>query len=258
VEDWNVKLYGQFEKERAQPSIDLINRIEEDSLQKIIDIGCGSGMSTIPLRKRFKKAEIVGVDFSTSMLNKAKEMMSDVTWLQRDCSKPLTDLGKFDLVFSNAALQWLGNQRNVIKNLSDILLPEGLLTVQVPYFSAMTIENCIKDVVKTYEADIFNGIEEELFKSYPPELYYNELAKHFLKIDLWQTNYFHIMNTHEEILEFCKSTGLRPYVERLKASERKEFYQRMLIEIKKQYATQENGRVLFKFKRIFFIAKKNE
>jgi len=256
VEDWNVKLYGQFEKERAQPSIDLINRIEADSLQKIIDIGCGSGMSTIPLRNRFKKAEITGVDFSTSMLNKAKEMMSDVIWLQRNCSKPLTDLGKFDLVFSNAALQWLGNQRKVIKNLSDILLPDGLLAVQVPYFSAMTIENCIKDVVKTYKADIFNGIEEELFKCYPPAFYYNELGRHFAEIDLWQTNYFHIMNTHEEILEFCKSTGLRPYVERLEASEREEFYQRILDEIKKQYATQENGRVLFEFKRIFFIAKK--
>jgi len=254
--DWNVKLYNQFEKERAQPSIDLVNRIAEGSFKRIIDIGCGSGMSTIPLRNRFKKAEIIGADSSTSMLNKARETMNDVTWIQRDCSRPLTDLGKFDMVFSNAALQWFKNQGNVIKNLSDILLPEGLLVIQIPYFSAMTIENCIIETVKTYESDVFKGIEKELFKSYAPEFYYNKLTKHFSEIELWQTNYFHIMNKHEEILEFCKSTGLKPYAERFEGSEKIVFFQRILNEIKKQYPVQENGKVLFEFKRIFFIAKK--
>ncbi|MBC3796252.1 methyltransferase domain-containing protein [Acetobacterium tundrae] len=256
MEDWNVKLYSQFEKERAQPSIDLVNRIGEGSFKRIIDIGCGSGMSTIPLRNRFIQAEIVGADASTSMLNKARETMDDVTWIQRDCSRPLTDLGKFDLVFSNAALQWFENQGNVIKNLSDILLPEGLLAIQIPYFSAMTIKNCIAETVKTYDADTFIGIEKELFKSYPPEFYYDELTKHFSKIELWQTNYFHIMNKHEEILEFCKSTGLRPYAERFEGPEKIMFFQRVLNEIKKQYPAQENGKVLFEFKRIFFMAKK--
>ncbi|OFV71132.1 methyltransferase domain-containing protein [Acetobacterium wieringae] len=134
MEDWNVTLYRQFEKERAQPSIDLVNRIEGDSFKRIIDIGCGSGMSTLPLRNRFKEAEIFGADSSPSMLTQAKETVEDVTWLERDCSKPMDDLGQFDLIFSNAALQWFENQAKVIKNLSGMLLPKGLLAVQIPYF----------------------------------------------------------------------------------------------------------------------------
>lgn len=256
MEDWNVKLYRRFEKERIQPSIDLVNRIAGDSVKRIIDIGCGSGMSTTPLRKRFKTAEIVGADDSAAMLEQAKETLPDVLWMQRDCSKPLKDLGKFDLVFSNAALQWLENQGNVIKNLSDILLLGGMLAVQIPHFSAMTMENCISETVTTYPAQLFKGIEKELCYCNAPEFYYNELTKHFWEIELWQTNYFHIMNNHEEILEFCKSTALRPYAERFAGPEKTDFYQRILTEIKKHYPAQPNGKVLFEFKRIFFIGKK--
>lgn len=256
MEDWNVTLYRQFEKERAQPSIDLVNRIEGEAFKRIIDIGCGSGMSTMPLRNRFKKAEIVGADSSPSMLAQARETCEAVTWLERDCSKPLNDLGKFDLIFSNAALQWFDDQASVIRNLSEILMPDGLLAIQVPYFSAMTIADCIAEAVKTYDPAIFKGIEKDLFKSYSPGFYYDELTKHFTKIELWQTNYFHIMNNHEEILKFCMSTGLRPYAQRFEESDQTEFYKRVLNEIKKGYNAQKNGKILFEFKRIFFIATK--
>lgn len=256
MEDWNVTLYRQFEKERAQPSIDLVNRIEGNFLKRIIDIGCGSGMSTLPLRNRFKKAEIIGVDSSPSMLSKAKDTIVNVTWLERDCNKPMTDLGKFDLVFSNAALQWFEDQANVISNLSQILTPEGLLAVQIPYFSDMTIAGCIAKAVKRYDSEIFMGIEKDLFKSYSPGFYYDELTNHFSKIEIWQTNYFHIMNTHEDILKFCMSTGLRPYANRFKENQKVEFYDKVLNEIKKGYIIQKDGKILFEFKRIFFIATK--
>lgn len=256
MEDWNVTLYRQFEIERAQPSIDLVNRIEGDSFKRIIDIGCGSGMSTLPLRNRFKEAEIFGADSSPSMLTQAKETVKDVTWLERDCSKPMDDLGQFDLIFSNAALQWFENQAKVIKNLSGMLLPKGLLAVQIPYFSAMTIADCIKKAVQTYDPDIFKGIEKDLHRSYAPGFYYDILTNHFSKIELWQTNYFHQMNGHEDILEFCMSTGLRPYANRFAENQKAEFYNKVLNEVKKGYTVQKDGKILFEFKRIFFIGMK--
>jgi trans-aconitate 2-methyltransferase len=256
MEDWNVTLYRQFEKERAQPSVDLVNRIAGDSFKRIIDIGCGSGMSTLPLQNRFTAAEIMGADSSPSMLTQARETLKDVTWLERDCSKPLKDLGEFDLVFSNAALQWFEDQAKVIRNLSEILVPDGILAVQIPYFSAMTIARCIAEAVKTYDGAIFDGIEKDLFNSYSPGFYYDELTEHFSKIELWQTNYFHIMNTHEDILKFCMSTGLRPYANRFEESQKAGFYNRVLREIKKGYTIQKDGKILFEFKRIFFIATK--
>jgi trans-aconitate 2-methyltransferase len=211
-------------------------------------------MSTIPLRGKWPLADIVGADNSESMLDKAKELSSSIQWIQRDCSKPLIDLGKFDLVFSNAALQWFENQDKVINNLSSILTTNGLLAMQIPYFSEMTINNCIKEVVDSYEGNEFDGLENELGVCFSPEFYYKELTKYFSNIQLWQTSYYHIMDKHEDILDFYKSTGLRPYTERLKDKKKEEFLSNILEEIRKQYAIQTDGKLLFEFKRIFFIA----
>jgi trans-aconitate 2-methyltransferase len=166
----------------------------------------------------------------------------------------LNDLGKFDLVFSNAALQWFENQDKVINNLSSILTTNGMLAMQIPYFSEMTINNCIKEVVDSYEGNEFDGLENELGVCFSPEFYYKELTKYFSNIQLWQTSYYHIMDKHEDILDFYKSTGLRPYTERLKDKKKEEFLSNILEEIRKQYAIQTDGKLLFEFKRIFFIA----
>jgi len=90
---WNADLYNKFGKERIQPSKDLATRIVINDCKRILDVGCGSGMSTYCLKERFPKAEIMGVDLSESMLNKACELVSDVNWIQRDCRKSLDDLG---------------------------------------------------------------------------------------------------------------------------------------------------------------------
>ena len=78
---WNAKLYDTFSKERIQPSIDLANRIDKLCV-RILDVGCGSGMSTLALRNRFPEAEIVGVDLSADMLENAKKLLPDVKWIQ--------------------------------------------------------------------------------------------------------------------------------------------------------------------------------
>ena len=41
MSDWNPELYLRFQKERNQPIIDLISRIEVENPERIIDIGCG-------------------------------------------------------------------------------------------------------------------------------------------------------------------------------------------------------------------------
>lgn len=254
MEDWNADLYSYFSKERIQPVIDLVNRLDcNTDIRRIIDIGCGSGMSTKPLLKRWPSTEIIGVDYSDTMLNKAKEWNKDIRWLKRDCNNPLEDLGKFDLVFSNAALQWLNDQGAVIKNLSRLLNKKGVLAMQIPDFDEMQISRCIRDVAASY-GQVFDGIEKDLYHCGSPVYYYNELAKYFMRIELWETDYYHVMNSQEDIIEFISSTGLRPYLSRLDEEQQKAFLKDVLAQIKIPYNYQEDGKVLFTFKRIFFIA----
>jgi Trans-aconitate methyltransferase len=255
MNDWNADLYNRFSQERKQPAIDLVNRIDKSmDIKRIIDIGCGTGMSTIPLKLNWEKAEIIGVDNSDSMLEKARELDQQIKWLKWDCNKPVNDFGKFDLVFSNAALQWFEDQASVIGNLSSILNPNGILAMQIPNFTYMGINLGIQKVADQWTGAEFEGIGSEICVCHGVEFYYEQLTKHFKKIDLWQTTYYHIMNSHEEILEFYKSTGLRPYLNRLDDNGKERFLTALLEETRHQYKIQENNKVLFEFNRIFFLA----
>jgi trans-aconitate 2-methyltransferase len=62
------------------------------------------------------------------------------------------------------------------------------------------------------------------------------------------------MPDHESIIEWYKSTGMRPYLEKLDEQERSEFIAGVLARIRDGYRVQADGRVLFPFRRLFFIA----
>lgn len=252
---WNAKLYEMFSKERLQPALDLLNRVPAREYSRIIDIGCGSGMSTMPLVQIFEDAEIFGADFSAEMLQKAGTLTSKVKWMQRDCSKSLTDMGKFDLVFSNAFLQWLQNQEEFIGNVAEMLNENGVFALQVPNYDHMPIKKCVDSVTAPY-GNRFEEIEKKMCHNKTLNEYYDILCDHFDSPVIWQTNYSHVMDSYDAIVNFISATGIRPYLEVLNAEEQKEFKHNLIEELKKVYPVQKNGRILFTFERIQFIAEK--
>jgi trans-aconitate 2-methyltransferase len=255
---WNANVYGQFEKERMQPSIDLINRIDSGNFSRILDVGCGSGMSTLPLRKRFVDADITGVDLSENMLKEAGKRLGSVNWIRRDCSKPLKDLGTFDLVFSNAFLQWVKNQEEVIENLSELLYDKGKLAIQVPNFEAMTIATLINKTAEVFdpEGTLFNKLAESSCHNYSLEQYYDWFSRYFENIEVWQTNYVHQLDSSWDIIEFVRGTALLPYLGCLDPQQEKQFLEQLQQTVMAHYPSRENKKVLFEFKRIFIIASR--
>ncbi len=251
---WNAALYNKLSKERLQPSIDLVNRISGNDFRRILDVGCGTGLSSGTLYAQWPNAEITGVDLSAEMLEKARQTMETVTWLQRDCSKPLDDLGIFDLVFSNAFLQWLRNQEEFLRNVRKLLGNSGILALQVPDFKSMPACDCINKVTAAY-GSIFHGIEKEIYTNNAIEDYYDILKRYYSSAEVWKTGYYHVMISHEAILEFIKGTALRPHLERLDDGKAGIFLQSILEELKSVYPIQEDGTILFEFKRMFFVAE---
>lgn len=110
---WNAEIYEKFGEERLQPSIDLVSRLKDGKFERILDAGCGTGMSTATLVSAFGDAEIIGVDLSEEMLVKARKNISQAMFIRRDCSRPLSDLGKFDLLFSVPVQTSLPDRREV-------------------------------------------------------------------------------------------------------------------------------------------------
>ncbi len=256
MKDWNSNQYLKFKKERTQPSIDLADRIDIDKPKRIIDIGCGPGNSTAVLKEKYPNAYILGVDFSSNMIEKARSEHPDIDFMLFDASKDFDKLeGKFDIVFSNACIQWIPEHKKLISNMMSILNKGGIMAVQTPCQYEMPINAIVAQVICSEKwKDTFST--QRKFHNLTDTEYFDLLSDLSDDFSMWKTIYYHQLPSQESILEWYKSTGLKPYLEQLNDDEKAEFEKDILIKIKEKYPVQANGKVIFPFNRLFFTAYK--
>ena len=257
IQDWQPNLYMQFGKERTQPSIDLTARINMQNPERIIDIGCGPGNSTNVLAARWRKAEITGLDSSAAMIEEAKSKYHGINWVHADAGGDLSYLGKFDIVFSNAAIQWIPNHEALLPGLFGMLNKGGVLAVQVPSTVNMPIHIELQKLIKTDKwKNLFEEkISQNNYRAENAEYFYNIICGLSAEVDLWETRYFHVMYTRADIVKWWSSTGLWPYLECFGDDDegRQSFLADYEAALKESYAVQSDGKVLFPFTRIFFM-----
>ena len=88
------------------------------------------------------------------------------------------------------------------------------------------------------------------------EEYFDILSGLFGNVELWVTDYVHVMESHESVLEMMRSTALKPFLSQLEFEEDRKDYERKILDgIRREYPARGNGKVLYPFKRLFFIAR---
>ena len=127
----NPSLYLRFGDERTRPCLDLIQRIGLAEPRRIVDLGCGPRNNTAALRARWPIAQITGVDSSAEMLVQARLSGVEAEWAEADVAE-WQPTEPVDLIFSNAAFQWIPNQRILLPRLLGHLQPSGVLAIQIP------------------------------------------------------------------------------------------------------------------------------
>ena len=257
MSDWNARQYLKFQKERTQPALDLAARLEYDSPAKALDIGCGPGNSTAVVKARFPGARVIGVDSSQNMVETAQKDHPELEFIQWDITTDLDALPHdFDVVFSNACLQWVPDHSSLLPRLMSFLKPGGLLAVQIPMNYQEPIHRIIETTVSrspwTEKIPYMR-----LFYTLTQEEYFDVLSRTASDFTLWQTTYLHRMPSHQAIMDWYSSTGLRPYLNAaVDEAAREEFYQEIFRQVQEAYPVQENGEIIFRFPRFFFIARK--
>lgn len=256
MSDWKPDLYLKFEKQRTQPSIDLAARIDITNPRRIIDIGCGPGNSTAVLKNRWPNADFTGMDRSPSMITQAQETDNDITWVCADAAGDLSALGHFDVVFSNAALQWMPEHERLLPNLFGLLEAGGVFAAQIPNTTHMPIHIALQSLVKGQKWGTKLGAVTT-HSTYAAPYYYDILSGLKADIDLWETHYFHVMESHFALVQWYSSTGLRTYLNSLEGEQEKSaFLADFESTLQSAYSAQSDGKVLFPFVRIFFIVRK--
>ncbi|HHU48598.1 MAG TPA: methyltransferase domain-containing protein [Clostridiales bacterium] len=252
--DWNSAQYLKYEKERTQPAIDLANRISLDNPKRIIDVGCGPGNSTRVLASKFSDAYILGVDKSENMISSAKMNYPNLDFKLCDISSEISSLDRdFDIVFSNACIQWVPNHKILLKELVGLLSKGGILAIQIPMNYNEPIHRIIKEVSASQKwKEHFSN--PRIFYTLSPGEYFDILSEISDYINIWETVYYHTMGSHNDIMEWYRGTGLRPYLDVLEDEKKAEFENEIMERIIESYPKQKNGQIIFRFPRLFFTA----
>ena len=254
---WNPDLYLKFKNERTQPSSDLVARIENLAPSSILDLGCGPGNSTQVLRTRWPDAHITGLDSSTQMIAKAKSDYPDNHWLVADAVRWKPEK-PFDLVYSNAVLQWIPDHQSLPPSLSGWVAPKGALAVQIPANYDCPLYQAVLSVsAKQPWSQTMAGLEKRLHY-HDASFYYPLLSALFPRVFLWYTTYYHVMDSHQALLEWYAGSALKPYLDSLSSDDaRQQFTAEILATCKSDYPVEKDGKVLFPFKRLFFLVYKD-
>jgi trans-aconitate 2-methyltransferase len=255
---WDADLYLRFAEERTRPCRDLAARVMIDVPRRVIDLGCGPGNSTQVVADRWPTADVTGLDNSAVMIAAAREAQPMRTWVQGDIDDwaRSTDQLPFDIVFSNAALQWVDDHATLFPLLLEHVVPRGALAVQVPSNWNAPAHQAARDLASSSEwRETFPRDSVREWHVEEPTFYCDLLAGRVEKLDLWETEYFQVMPSAEAIVEWYRGTGLRPYLDRLTDNERREkFLAEYLEQIRRRYPSRKDGSVAFPFRRLFVVA----
>ncbi|WP_306891592.1 trans-aconitate 2-methyltransferase [Ancylobacter amanitiformis] len=255
MQDWNPGQYLKFEDERTRPAFDLLARVPLNEPRACLDIGCGPGNSTELLVHRYPRAVVEGMDSSASMLAKARERLPHMSFDQADIAiwQPKRS---YDLLFANAVLQWVPEHERLFARLVRALTPGGCLAVQMPDNLAEPSHVAMREVAEGGPwADRLRAANAAKAEIGSFDDYYRWLRASGCSIDIWSTTYVHEMAGAAAIVEWFKSTGLKPYIDPLSPEERAEYLERYRASIARHYPAHENGTVLLRFPRLFIIAR---
>src|SRR5258706_9322840 len=128
---WDPATYLRFSDERLRPGFDLLARMGDLPPGPLAELGCGTGVHARAIAGRWLGRAVTAIDSSPEMLKQAAATPSSIRWVEADLTS-WAPPEKVALVFSNAVLQWVDRHEELFARLMGMLVPGGVLAVQMP------------------------------------------------------------------------------------------------------------------------------
>lgn len=251
---WDPSLYLRFSDERLRPALDLLARVPEIDPRSVIDLGCGAGNVTAIIHRRFPDADVLGIDSSADMLARARTAAPGCRFETGDFGT-FTPAAPVNLIYSNAALHWLGDHGSLFPRLLSLLAPGGVLAVQMPAMHAEPVRALQEQVAANGPwAEKLCGV-----RSAPPILapaeYWDILRPLTASLDMWETIYMHALTGEDAVVQWASGTSLRPFLDALEPDERAAFRAAYAEALRPHYPRRADGTTLLPFRRLFIMAE---
>ena len=251
---WNPKIYMTFADHRTRPAAELLARVRSEQPARVIDLGCGPGNSTGLLAARWPEADLEGLDSSAAMLAEARASGVPARWIEADLAN-WAPRAPYDVIFSNATLQWLSGQETLLPRLMGFVKEGGTFAFQVPVNYDAPSHLLMREAAADprWREKLVNVREIERGRA---EIYYDILKPHAASLDIWQTEYLQVLTGEDAVYRWVSGTGLRPFVDALQGDEREAFIALYKVKLDSAYSRRADGTTLFPFQRLFVVAQK--
>ena len=256
---WDPTQYLKFADHRLRPSLELLERVPLTDPRVVYDLGCGAGEQARMMADRWPNATVYGVDSSREMIEKSAASPSRVQWVQADV-RTWEPAEPPDLIYSNAALQWVDGHKELFPRLVGFLAPGGCLAVQVPLSWGMPSHRMMRQMLEDGGPGGTPLGTDELRARVgrkwvdDADEYYDLLIGLTETLDIWETEYLQVLEGPDPVLEWVTGTGLRPILNDLNDTDRAIYRAEYARRLRELYPVRANGKTLYPFRRLFIVA----
>lgn len=252
---WNPNTYNLFKNVRFQPFYDLSALINLEAGSQAIDLGCGTGEQTALLAERFPDSDFLGIDSSIEMLNKTKDLKRrNLKFQVCSIEEIARNEEKWDLIFSNAALQWSPNHKELFPILLSKLKPKGQFAVQMPCQAENALNILLHQLAQEepFSSQLrgWNPTSSVLsIDEYSQLLFENGMEELQISVKVYPI----IADSEKTLFQFIAGTALIPYMERQDQQEQLAFSQAFKARIAEHF---QKFPTIYAFKRLLLYGRK--
>jgi trans-aconitate 2-methyltransferase len=220
--EWDATTYQRISVPHEEWAEAVLARLPLQSDATVLDAGCGTGRVTRMLIERLPDGRVIGVDGSSQMIEKVREILrpqdeafaADLTELQ------LAE--EVDAVVSSAVFHWILDHEALFARMRASLKPGGRLAAQCGGAGNIDEFRRLNDEVAACEpyASHFEGFEPPWNYATPEETEARLRDAGFEAVRCWLEPWEVIP---PEPVAFCRTVVLGPHVDRLPAALRDRF-----------------------------------
>lgn len=253
---WDPGQYEKFKNERSQPFFDLVDLVRSKNPARVVDLGCGTGALTKILHEKIGAKSTLGIDSSSSMLEKAPRDIPGLSFAENSMERFFNeDDAPFDLIFSNAALHWVEDHETLVEKLARRLAIGGELAIQMPANFDHVSHAVAEQIARSSKFSSALGGFVRKPPVLAPERYAELLDRAgFADQSVRLQVYAHRLESRDGLVEWVKGTLLTAYSAKMTAETYAEFlaeYTRILYE-----RTEDVRPYFYPFKRILIRASR--
>jgi trans-aconitate 2-methyltransferase len=250
---WDPERYLVFADERGRPFVDLLARVGAARPRSVVDLGCGPGNLTGLLHERWPEAEVLGLDSSPEMVERARSLDLPGVRFEVADLREWSPEGPVDVLFANATYQWVPGHLDLLPQLTSYLAEDGWLAFQVPGNHGEPSHVLLHELAADPRFASFTaGVARP--RSHDPAVYADVLRDLGLEVDAWETTYLHQLSGPDPVFTWISGTGARPTLQALPEHLRETFVAEYKALLREAYPSRPDGTTLLPFRRVFISA----